>query len=88
MRFAKPIDEKLIAELAETHDYLITLEENVIAGGAGSSVLEFCSRVGLKTPVINLGLPDHFQDQAPRNDLLDQAGLSPEKIIRTIKALD
>ena len=87
MRFAKPIDEKLIAELAETHDYLITLEENVIAGGAGSSVLEYSSRVGIKTPIINLGLPDHFQDQAPRNDLLDQAGLSPEKIIRAIKAL-
>jgi len=88
MRFAKPIDEKLIAELADSHDHLITLEENVISGGAGSAVLEFCSRVGIRTPVINLGLPDHFQNQAPRNDLLDQAGLSPEKIIRTIQGID
>lgn len=88
MRFAKPIDERLVSELAKSHDYLITLEENVIAGGAGSAVLEFCSRVGIHTPVINLGLPDHFQDQAPRNDLLDQAGLSPEKIIRTIQEID
>lgn len=88
MRFAKPIDENLVAELADSHDYLITLEENVIAGGAGSAVLEFCSRTGIRTPVITLGLPDHFQDQAPRNDLLDQAGLSPEKIIRTIQKID
>jgi len=90
MRFAKPIDESLISELASTHDILVTVEENVIAGGAGSAVLEYVSRTNLlsKHPVriINLGLPDAFQDQASRKDLLHQAGLSVEAIIDRISS--
>ena len=84
MRFAKPLDEQLIAELSASHERLVTLEENVIAGGAGAAVLEFASRAGITTPIITLGLPDVFQDQAPRNDLLDQAGLSAEAIINRL----
>ena len=85
MRFAKPLDEQLIAALAESHEVLVTVEENVIAGGAGSAVLEFSSQADLQpkygTRLINLGLPDAFQGQAPRRELLHQAGLSAEAMV-------
>lgn len=84
MRFAKPLDEQLISELAATHDLLVSVEENVIAGGAGSAVLEFASRAGISVRIMTLGLPDAFQDQATRKDLLDQSGLSAEQIIQQI----
>ena len=84
MRFAKPLDEALIAEFAETHGTLVTVEENVIAGGAGSAVLEFVSQLKDPVRVITLGLPDAFQDQASRKDLLEQAGLSSEAIIKRL----
>ena len=90
MRFAKPLDESLIAELSSSHDLLVTVEENVIAGGAGSAVLEFASHAGLyvkhKARIINLGLPDAFQDQASRKDLLHQAGLSADAMIKRLSS--
>lgn len=89
MRFVKPIDETLISELAASHDVLVTIEENVIAGGAGAAVLEFISNSNIRTPIITLGLPDVFQDQSSRLDLLHQAGLSAEEILkRTIEELE
>lgn len=83
MRFAKPVDETMISELASTHDTLVTVEENVVAGGAGSAVLEYLGQNNLLSNIriINLGLPDAFQDQASRKDLIHQAGLSAESII-------
>lgn len=84
MRFVKPLDEALISALARSHDRLVTIEENVIAGGAGSAVLEYAAHQGIKTPITTLGLPDAFQDQASRSDLLNQAGLSAEKIIQKL----
>lgn len=80
MRFVKPIDEELIQSLAHSHTIIVTLEENVVAGGAGAAVLEYASKAGIRTPIITLGLPDIFQDQSSRNDLLHQAGLSAETI--------
>ena len=80
MRFVKPLDEVLIAELAASHSLIITVEENVLSGGAGSAVLEFASRSGIQTPIKCLGLPDTFQDQGTRAELLEEAGLSVEAI--------
>ncbi|MDF5109611.1 transketolase C-terminal domain-containing protein, partial [Vibrio parahaemolyticus] len=58
MRFVKPLDEALIRQLAADHDVLVTLEENVIAGGAGAGVVEFMMKDKIIKPVLNLGLPD------------------------------
>ncbi len=81
MRFAKPLDEDLIRSMAERHETLVTVEENVVAGGAGSAVLECASRAGIRTPILTLGLPDRFQEHGSRGDLLDQAGLTARAIV-------
>ncbi|CRH28446.1 1-deoxy-D-xylulose-5-phosphate synthase {ECO:0000255/HAMAP-Rule:MF_00315} [Pantoea ananatis] len=60
MRFVKPLDTSLIAELAASHESLITLEEGAIKGGAGSGVNEFVMAKRLGVPVLNIGLPDEF----------------------------
>lgn len=63
MRFVKPLDESLILSMAESHDVLVTLEENAIMGGAGSGVNEVLMANRKAVPVLNLGLPDHFIPQ-------------------------
>ncbi len=75
MRFVKPLDEALVLELARTHVGLITLEDNAERGGAGSAVLELLAREGVDTPVLILGLPDHFLEHASREQLLIDCGL-------------
>jgi 1-deoxy-D-xylulose-5-phosphate synthase len=75
MRFIKPIDEALIRELAQSHEVLVTIEENVIAGGAGSAVNEFLHQHHVLMPVLNLGLPDSFVEQGAREELLSFCGL-------------
>ena len=82
----KPLDESLILNLAETHDVLVTLEENAIMGGAGSGVNEVLMANRNVVPVLNLGLPDHFipqgtQDEARAAIGLDAVGI--EAKIRT-----
>ena len=74
-RFVKPLDETLILELAHTHGALVTVEENVAAGGFGAGVLELLSRHGLATPVRVLGIPDRLFEQASQQRLRDLAGL-------------
>ena len=86
MRFVKPLDEALIEQLAETHDYLVTVEENVIAGGAGSAVSEFLISQGQLPPMLNLGLPDHFVAQGSREECLNACGLDTEGMIASIQA--
>src|SRR5690606_29189723 len=61
MRFVKPLDRELVLELAASHEGLVTLEDNVVAGGAGSGVAELLAAEGLCVPVLHLGLPDAFQ---------------------------
>ncbi|MEN4712545.1 1-deoxy-D-xylulose-5-phosphate synthase [Pantoea agglomerans] len=83
MRFVKPLDEALIAELAATHDSLITLEEGAIKGGAGSGVNEFVMAKRLAVPVLNIGLPDEFipqgtQDEVRHDYLLDAEGIQQQ----------
>jgi len=75
MRFVKPLDRALILELAKTHEGFVTLEDNVVMGGAGSAVAELLSGENIQLPVLHLGLPDEFQHHASREDLLAEAGL-------------
>jgi len=86
MRFIKPLDEKLLLELAASHDLLVTLEDNVVMGGAGSAVNESLAAHQKLIPVLNLGLPDRFQDQGTREELLTDAGLDSNAIIAAIDA--
>ena len=86
MRFVKPIDEELIAELAAGHDLLVTIEENVVMGGAGSAVLEVLQRRGSRIPVLQIGLPDRFIDQGDPAIQLAAAGLDMNGILKTIRA--
>ncbi len=75
MRFVKPLDRTLILELANAHEGFVTLEDNVVAGGAGSGVGELLAAEGITMPILHLGLPDEFQHHASREDLLAEAGL-------------
>jgi 1-deoxy-D-xylulose-5-phosphate synthase len=86
-RFAKPLDEALLLELADTHDAIITLEENVIDGGFGSGVLELYAAHAKRVPVRTIGIPDHFFEQASQARLREMAGLSPQQICATAKEL-
>ena len=83
MRFVKPLDEALILELAANHDVLVTVEENVIAGGAGSGVIEFLMQQKCMKPVLNIGLPDRFIEQGTQAELhhmlaIDGAGIEKQ----------
>ena len=75
MRFVKPLDRALLLELAKTHEGFVTLEDNVVAGGAGSGVAELLAAEAIVMPILHLGLPDAFQHHASREDLLSEAGL-------------
>jgi len=85
MRFVKPLDERLVAELADSHDLLVTVEENVVMGGAGSAVLEALQRMGKHSTVLQLGLPDRFIDQGDPGIQLAAVGLNQEGIIKSIR---
>jgi 1-deoxy-D-xylulose-5-phosphate synthase len=85
MRFVKPLDEKLILQLAAQHDLLVTLEENVVMGGAGAAVSEFLATQGIVIPVLHLGLPDTFLNHGKHSDLLDACGLSASGITNTVQ---
>ncbi|HTN32485.1 MAG TPA: 1-deoxy-D-xylulose-5-phosphate synthase [Marinobacter sp.] len=80
MRFVKPLDEELVLALAEQHELLVTLEENTIAGGAGSAVTEFLNRCEVLMPVLQLGLPDTFIDHGTHQELLSDCGLDANGI--------
>lgn len=84
MRFVKPLDEELIRTLANSHDVLVTLEENVIAGGAGSGVIEFMMQNKLVKPVLQLGLPDEFVSQGTQAELYADLGLDTAGIEKQI----
>lgn len=86
MRFVKPLDDALVLELARTHEVLVTLEDNAIAGGAGSAVGECLAAHGIETPLLQLGLPDRFLEHATREELLSEAGLDADGIRRAIVA--
>jgi 1-deoxy-D-xylulose-5-phosphate synthase len=86
MRFIKPLDDNLLLELVASHDLLVTLEDNAVMGGAGSAVNESLAAHRKLIPVLNLGLPDRFQDHGTREELLTDAGLDSNAIIAAVDA--
>lgn len=87
MRFVKPLDEDLVKQLAKSHDLIVTLEENVVAGGAGSGVNELfaASDPQQNRPrLLNLGIPDRFLDHGSQSEVLADCGLDPEGIYKSI----
>lgn len=84
MRFAKPLDAELVADLARHHDALVTVEEGCTMGGAGSAVLEALAAAGLSTPVLTLGLPDVFVEHGDPAKLLAMCGLDAAGIEQAI----
>lgn len=87
MRFVKPIDEQCVLELAKSHQLLVTIEDNVIAGGAGSAVNELILQKSTVMPsILNLGLPDEFVCHGKQNELYSLCGLDSEGILSQIKA--
>ncbi len=75
MRFVKPLDLDLVRQLAETHDRLVTVEENVVMGGAGAAVAEALAGMGLNKAMLHLGLPDRFVEHGDPGVLLRRCGL-------------
>jgi 1-deoxy-D-xylulose-5-phosphate synthase len=86
MRFVKPMDDALVAQLARSHDLLVTVEDNVIEGGAGSAVAESLTAQGQEARMLHLGLPDCFVDHGDQGQLLAQAGLSRDGILSSVRA--
>ena len=85
MRFVKPLDEKLVCDLALSHDLIVTVEENVIAGGAGSACAEALKAAGIEVPMLLLGLPDRFVDHGDPAKLLALEGLDAAGIRQSIE---
>ena len=86
MRFVKPLDSALVLQLARDHEGFVTIEDNVVAGGAGSGVAELLAAEGIVLPILHLGLPDEFQHHASREQLLAEAGLDAAGIQRAVEA--
>ena len=84
MRFIKPLDTALVAELAASHDLIVTIEEGSIMGGAGSAVAEALSAAGIVKPLLQLGLPDKFIDHGDATQLLAQCGLDAAGITASV----
>ena len=87
MRFVKPLDKEILIKYLSNADLFISLEDGSIMGGAGSAVQEFCSENTINIKSLLLGIPDLFIDHASREEMLDEAGLTAEKIESKIKEL-
>jgi 1-deoxy-D-xylulose-5-phosphate synthase len=87
MRFVKPLDEDTVCRLAATHSCIVTLEENVVAGGAGSAVSECLSAHGVEATVHHIGIPDRFIEHGSREDCLVMAGIDAAGIERQIQRI-
>ncbi len=85
MRFIKPLDRTLVRQLAETHDYLVTVEENAVMAGAGSAVAEALAEMAIVKPVLHLGLPDRFVEHGDHAVLLARCGLDAAGMERSIR---
>jgi 1-deoxy-D-xylulose-5-phosphate synthase len=82
----KPLDRDLVFRMATTHELIVTVEENVAAGGAGSAVEEAIGADGLAIPVLRLGLPDRFVEHGDHAQLLAECGLDAAGIAGAIRA--
>jgi len=86
MRFVKPLDADLINEMARTHKLLVTVEDNAVAGGAGSGVNELLLATGKPAVILNIGLPDRYIEHGSRQDCLAAAGLDTDGLMDQINA--
>jgi 1-deoxy-D-xylulose-5-phosphate synthase len=86
MRWAKPLDVQMLAQVAQSHEALITLEEGALMGGAGSAVLEALQELNLQRPVLRLGVPDVYTEHGDPALLLSELGLDAAGIERSIRA--
>ncbi len=84
MRFIKPLDRELLAELAGNHSLLVSIEENSVIGGAGSEIERALAEMGLDVPLLRLGLPDRFIDHGEQGQLLSELGLDKDGIVRAV----
>jgi len=84
MRFVKPLDVELVQALANDHDYLVTIEDGAIQGGAGSACLEALSSLGLSKPLLQLGIPDEFVEHGDYKLLMANCGLDVDGISKSI----
>jgi 1-deoxy-D-xylulose-5-phosphate synthase len=85
LRFIKPMDEDLVLEIASRHNAIVTLEENVIAGGAGGAIGELLVAQDLQLPLLHIGIPDRFIEHGSREDCLVLAGLDAASLTTTIE---
>jgi 1-deoxy-D-xylulose-5-phosphate synthase len=85
MRWVKPLDVDLLAQIAQTHERLVTLEEGRIMGGAGSAVAEALQQLRITRPVLHLGLPDEFIEHGDPVKLLALQGLDAGGIEASIR---
>ena len=86
MRFIKPLDAELVRRLADEMELLVTVEENVLAGGFGSAVAELLADENLSVPLLRLGIGDTFVEQGSRKELWECCGLMPEQIAERVKS--
>lgn len=84
MRFVKPLDEGIIQLMAKDHLALITIEEGMVAGGAGSAVSEYLNSAGIQCPMVQIGIPDEHYEHADRAEQLAESGLNAEGILNQI----
>lgn len=87
MRFIKPVDEDLILQLAAEHDLMVTIDENVLPGGAGSAVNEVLAAHGVAKRICNYGLPDRLIQHGSRDDMLKDAGLTREAFLEFVRSI-
>jgi 1-deoxy-D-xylulose-5-phosphate synthase len=85
MRFVKPIDEAMVKQVADTHDLIVTIEENVVMGGAGSAVAETLAKLNMHPQLLQLGLPDSFIEHGDPAELLRDVGLDAAGILERIR---
>jgi 1-deoxy-D-xylulose-5-phosphate synthase len=86
MRFVKPLDARRVAELVQSHELLVTLEENSIAGGAGAAVSECLAALALTPAVLHLGIADAPMEHGTRDEVLRAANLDRAGVLDAIRA--
>lgn len=87
MRFVKPLDVDLISQLSQSHDLIVTVEENAIMGGAGAAVMESMQALNIHTPALCLGLPDVFIEHGVHKTMLAECGLNAAGIVAAIEKI-
>jgi 1-deoxy-D-xylulose-5-phosphate synthase len=87
MRFAKPLDEEILHLVFKKFDKVITIEDGMITGGFGTSVLEFMAENGYNAKVVRLGIPDKFVDQGTLQELYAECGFDEAGIIKTVRKI-